>query len=69
MEQWSTENSLIDGGTFADGKSTVERVDKLFGTLSPEQTGGSKSTPGKKPPDLSVGDILQAVERRASCRC
>jgi hypothetical protein len=32
----STENSLIDAA-LRGWKSNVERVDKLFGTLSPEQ--------------------------------
>src|SRR5467141_4801022 len=41
----STENSLIDAA-LRGWKSTVERVDKLFGTLSPEQL-EQQVTPGK----------------------
>src|SRR6266704_3599662 len=41
----STENSLIDAA-LRGWKSNVERVDKLFGTLSPEQL-DQQVTPGK----------------------
>ena len=41
----STENSLIDAA-LRGWKSNVERVDKLFGTLSPEQL-EQQVTPGK----------------------
>src|SRR5215813_11031966 len=41
----STENSLIDAA-LRGGKSNVERVDKLFGTLSPGQL-EQQVTPGK----------------------
>ena len=41
----STENSLIDAA-LRGWKSNVERIDKLFGTLSPEQL-EQQVTPGK----------------------
>src|SRR5260370_22339962 len=41
----STENSLVDAA-LRGWKSNVERVDKLFGTLSPEQL-GQQGAPGK----------------------
>ncbi len=41
----STENSLIDAA-LRGWKSNVERVDKLFGTLSPEQL-EQQVAPGK----------------------
>src|SRR5258706_10302178 len=41
----STENSLVDAA-LRGWKSNVERVDKLFGTVSPEQL-EQQVTPGK----------------------
>ena len=57
----STENSLIDAA-LRGWKLSVERADKLFGTLSPEQL-EQEVAPGKNRL-IYLGDILHGVNDR-----
>ena len=61
----SMEDSLIDAA-LRGWKSNVERADKLFGTLSPEQL-GQQVAPGKNRL-IYLWDILQR-STTGSCRC